>query len=74
MKIIISPAKSLNLEKDLPTSNFSIPVFLDDSKIINQNLKKKNRLIEQRLKRHACSLNLLTNAKTTKKLSATTFN
>ena len=42
MKIIISPAKSLNLEKDLPTSNFSLPVFLDDSKIINENLKKKN--------------------------------
>lgn len=42
MKIIISPAKSLNFEKDLPTSNFSFPVFLDDSKIINENLKKKN--------------------------------
>ena len=42
MKIIISPAKSLNFEKDLPTSNFSLPVFLDDSKIINENLKKKN--------------------------------
>jgi len=42
MKIIISPAKSLNFEKDLPTSNFSLPVFLDDSKTINENLKKKN--------------------------------
>ena len=42
MKIIISPAKSLNFEKDLPTSNFSLPFFLDDSKIINENLKKKN--------------------------------
>jgi cytoplasmic iron level regulating protein YaaA (DUF328/UPF0246 family) len=42
MKIIISPAKSLNFEKDLPTNSFSIPVFIEDSKIINENLKKKN--------------------------------
>ena len=42
MKIIISPAKSLNFEKDLPTDSFSLPVFIEDSKIINENLKKKN--------------------------------
>ena len=42
MKIIISPAKSLNFEKDLPTNNFSLPVFIEDSKVINENLKKKN--------------------------------
>jgi len=42
MKIIISPAKSLNFEKDLPTNSFSLPVFIEDSKIINENLKKKN--------------------------------
>jgi len=42
MKIIISPAKTLNFEKDLPTNSFSLPVFIEDSKIINENLKKKN--------------------------------
>jgi len=42
MKIIISPAKSLNFDKDLPTNSFSLPVFIEDSKIINENLKKKN--------------------------------
>ena len=42
MKIIISPAKSLNFEKDLPTNSFSLPVFIEDSKIINENLNKKN--------------------------------
>ena len=41
MKIIISPAKSLNFDKELPTSNFSIPVFLKDSNFINENLKNK---------------------------------
>jgi len=44
MKIIISPAKSLNFDKNLPTSIFSFPIFLKDSKIINENLKKKNPL------------------------------
>jgi len=33
---------SLNFEKDLPTNSFSLPVFIEDSKIINENLKKKN--------------------------------
>ena len=38
MKIIISPAKSLNFDKDLPTSDFSFPEFLNESKSINKRL------------------------------------
>jgi hypothetical protein len=41
MKIIISPAKSLNHDKSLPTSDFSLPGFLNESKSINNVLKTK---------------------------------
>ena len=41
MKIIISPAKSINMEKKIPTKKKSIPFFLDDAIFINSNLKKK---------------------------------
>ena len=44
MKIIISPAKSLNFEKDLPTNSFSLPVFIEDSKIINEKFKEEKIL------------------------------
>ena len=42
MKIIISPAKSLNFQKSLPTLDFSLPSFLNESKSINDVLKTKN--------------------------------
>ncbi|SUZ58245.1 uncharacterized protein METZ01_LOCUS11099 [marine metagenome] len=42
MKIIISPAKSLDFEKELPTKGFSIPDFLSESKVINDSLKKRS--------------------------------
>lgn len=42
MKIIISPAKSLDFKTELPTKNFSIPNFLSESKKINELLKKKS--------------------------------
>jgi uncharacterized protein len=41
MKIILSPAKSLNFEKPLPTNQHTKSVFLTQSKIINQALKEK---------------------------------
>ncbi|MBU87243.1 MAG: hypothetical protein CMC53_04055 [Flavobacteriaceae bacterium] len=41
MKIIISPAKSLDFETKLPTSQFSIPNFLKESSLINESLKKR---------------------------------
>lgn len=41
MKIIISPAKSLDFEKPLPTQRHSTPKFLKDSRTIHKELKKK---------------------------------
>ena len=41
MKFIISPAKSLDFETALPTTQFSDPVFLDKSKTINTTLAQK---------------------------------
>jgi cytoplasmic iron level regulating protein YaaA (DUF328/UPF0246 family) len=32
MKIVISPAKSLNFEKELPTSKYTEPAFLKESR------------------------------------------
>jgi cytoplasmic iron level regulating protein YaaA (DUF328/UPF0246 family) len=42
MKIIISPAKSLNFDRVLPTLDSSFPEFLKESKTINDVLKTKN--------------------------------
>ncbi|WP_298223752.1 peroxide stress protein YaaA [Flavobacterium sp.] len=41
MKIIISPAKSLDFEKPLPTPKHTMPKFLKDSRVINKAIKKK---------------------------------
>lgn len=41
MKIVISPAKSLNFEKELPTQRFSEPQFLKQAETIQKTLKKK---------------------------------
>lgn len=40
MKIVISPAKSLNFEKEIPINLFSESLFLKESKKINSILKK----------------------------------
>ena len=40
MKIVISPAKSLNFEKALPTARFSEPRFLKEATTIQKTLKK----------------------------------
>ena len=42
MKIIISPAKSLDFKTELINKEFSIPDFLSESKIINKSLKKRS--------------------------------
>ncbi len=42
MKIVISPAKSLDFETNLPTSQYSIPAFLTESQRINKVLVKKS--------------------------------
>jgi len=41
MKIVISPAKSLNFEKQLPTLNYTEPQFLKQATIIQDTLRKK---------------------------------
>jgi len=42
MKIIISPAKSLDLDTEIPTSIYSQPVFLEQSERLSKVLKKKS--------------------------------
>lgn len=41
MKIVISPAKSLNLDTELPTSDFTEAAFLKQAETIQKTLKKK---------------------------------
>ena len=41
MKIVISPAKSLNLDKELPTSLFTEAVLVKQAETIQKTLKKK---------------------------------
>lgn len=41
MKIVISPAKSLDFESTLPTSEYSQPKFLEEAQKLNAVLKKK---------------------------------
>ncbi|MDD5151213.1 MAG: peroxide stress protein YaaA [Flavobacterium sp.] len=42
MKIVISPAKSLNFEKALPTSKFSEALFLKEARQVHKVLKQKS--------------------------------
>jgi len=42
MKLVISPAKSLDFETKLPTAQSSQPIFLKESERVNKILKKKS--------------------------------
>ena len=42
MKIVISPAKSLDLETQIPTNNYSQATFLDQSEKLSKVLQKKS--------------------------------
>ncbi len=42
MKIVISPAKSLNFEKELPTAQFTQPAFLKESRQVHKVLKQQS--------------------------------
>ncbi len=42
MKIVVSPAKSLNFESELPTTKHSEPCFLSEAERLNKILKKKS--------------------------------
>ena len=41
MKIVISPAKSLNFEKELPTQNYTESLFLKEARQVHKVLKQK---------------------------------
>jgi len=43
MKILLSPAKSLNLNQDLPTKNYTTPQFLDKTEKLHQVLKQTSK-------------------------------
>jgi len=42
MKIIISPAKSLDFERHVPTESYSLPLFQEEAQKLNAVLAKKN--------------------------------
>jgi cytoplasmic iron level regulating protein YaaA (DUF328/UPF0246 family) len=41
MKIVISPAKSLDFDRELPTNLYTKPLFLSESRIINKIIKTR---------------------------------
>ena len=41
MKIVISPAKSLDFESELPTEKYTQPFFLKEAELLNKSLKSK---------------------------------
>lgn len=49
MKIVLSPAKSLDFESKLPTDKHSEPIFLNESERINKLLKKKSPKVLSKL-------------------------
>jgi cytoplasmic iron level regulating protein YaaA (DUF328/UPF0246 family) len=42
MKIVLSPAKSLNFEKELPTTQYTAPSFLKESRQVHKVLKQQS--------------------------------
>lgn len=49
MKIVISPAKSLNFESQLPTNEYTEPQFLKEANTIQKTLKKKSPKVLSKL-------------------------
>jgi len=43
MKILLSPAKSLNLEDELPISKHTLPAFLDKTEILAKRMEKASK-------------------------------
>jgi len=43
MKIVVSPAKSLNFETTLPTSKFTQPAFIEEASKLNSALSRKSK-------------------------------
>src|SRR5690554_1701159 len=43
MKIVISPAKTLNFESTLPTSQYTQPQFIREAELLNKKLEGKSK-------------------------------
>ena len=43
MKIVISPAKSLDFKSEIPTNDFTIPVLIDQTEILNAKMATKSK-------------------------------
>jgi len=49
MKIVISPAKSLDYERTLPTTGKSQPIFLDEAEMLNAKMASKSKRVISKL-------------------------
>lgn len=49
MKIVISPAKSLDFESDIPTNQFTTPIFLDQAEMLNAKMASKSKNVIKKL-------------------------
>ena len=45
MKIVISPAKSLDYKSDLPTSKSTLPLFIEQAEMLNHKMASKSKKI-----------------------------
>lgn len=45
MKIVISPAKSLDYKSDLPTSKSTLPLFMEQAELLNKKMVSKSKTV-----------------------------
>lgn len=45
MKIVISPAKSLDYKSDLPTSKSTLPIFIEQAEMLNHKMASKSKKV-----------------------------
>ena len=43
MKMVISPAKSLDFESKIPTNHYTKPIFLDQAGVLNAKMATKSK-------------------------------
>jgi len=43
MKLVLSPAKSLDFKTEVPTNTYAVPAFIDEAEKINAKLEKKSK-------------------------------
>lgn len=49
MKIVISPAKSLDFESKIPAKNFTVPDFLEQAEVLNAKMATKSKNVIKKL-------------------------